>query len=116
MKEAVIEPYAGGRWYERGEDGTECEWGKVLAWEPPTRLVLAWQIDSKFVYDKTLMTTVEVRFIADGPSATRVELEHRDLDRLGSEGAVLRDIVDSPRGWGVLLETYVNQVEGGHVD
>lgn len=116
MKEAIIEPYAGGRWYERGEDGAECDWGKVLAWEPPSRLVLAWQINSKFIFDKTLLTTVEVRFIAEGASVTRVELEHRDLDQLGDEGEALRNIVDSPRGWSVVLGTYVQRVEGGHVD
>lgn len=106
MREAIIEPRVGGRWYERGEDGSECDWGKVLAWEPPSRLLLAWQLDARFRYDAAVATEVEVRFIADGPNATRVELEHRCLERLGKEAEALREKVASPGGWPLLLERF----------
>ena len=75
--DAVVEPYAGGRWYERGEDGSACDWGRVLAWEPPSRLVLMWDISADWQFDPGLNTEVEVRFIADGKNGTRVEFEHR---------------------------------------
>jgi uncharacterized protein YndB with AHSA1/START domain len=79
--DAVIEPRVGGRWYERGEDGTTCDWGRVLAWEPHARLVLTWDITADWQYDPALQTEIEVRFIAEGEAGTRVELEHRRLDR-----------------------------------
>src|SRR5262245_2275248 len=79
--DAVLEPRVGGRWYERGEDGSTCDWGHVLAWEPHTRLVLTWDISADWQYDPNLGTEIELRFIADGKAGTRVELEHRRLDR-----------------------------------
>jgi uncharacterized protein YndB with AHSA1/START domain len=103
MREAIIEPRTGGRWYERGEDGSECEWGRVLAWEPPARLLLSWRINSKFVPDETVESEVEVRFIPDG-AVTRVELEHRIR---AADAGLLREAVDSPRGWGSILDIYV---------
>jgi uncharacterized protein YndB with AHSA1/START domain len=106
MKEAVIEPRAGGRWYEKGEDGSECDWGRVLAWEPPDRLVLSWAVNGKFQIDETVESEVEVRFIAESERMTRVELEHR----IAAEDAqALRDAVDSPGGWGGLLELYAKE-------
>lgn len=106
MKEAVIEPRAGGRWFERGEDGSECIWGRVLIWEPPARVVLGWQINGEFKYDAAVVTEVEVRFIPEGANVTRVELEHRHLERFGEKAALLREKVDSPNGWGLLLERF----------
>ena len=106
MREVVIEPRAGGRWYERGEDGGECDWGKVLAWEPPTRLVLAWQINADFRYDPQIVTEVEVRFVPDGPNATLVELEHRHLERVGERAEELRNTISAPNGWSEILERY----------
>lgn len=103
MKQAIIEPHSGGRWYEKDEDGSECDWGRVLVWDPPSRLVLSWIINSKFVLDETVDSEVEIRFIPDGDSATRVELEHRIM---AVDAQALRDTVDSPRGWGSLLEIY----------
>ena len=106
MSEAVIEPRAGGRWYEKDEDGSECDWGRVLAWEPPARLLLSWRINSKFVLDETVESEVEVRFVPDG-AGTRVELEHRIR---AADAEKLREAVDSPRGWGSLLEIYAARV------
>src|SRR5579871_2894195 len=74
--DAVIEPYRGGRWYERGDDGTTCDWGTVLAWEPYSRLVLSWDISADWQPDPALKTEIEVRFVPSGENATRVELEH----------------------------------------
>jgi uncharacterized protein YndB with AHSA1/START domain len=103
IKDVVIEPRAGGRWYERGEDGSECDWGQVLAWEPPSRLLLAWQINADFKYDPSLLTEVELRFTPTG-SGTLVELEHRLIERMGERGAGMRDAFT--RGWGLLLESF----------
>jgi len=102
----VIEPRAGGRWYERGVDGTECEVGKVLVWEPPSRLVLAWQLNPDWKFDPDLITEVEVQFIADGANATRVELEHRNLERMGERAEAMRQQIDSSGGWPGLLELF----------
>ena len=106
MREAVIEPRAGGRWFERGEDGSECDVGKVLVWEPPNRLVLGWQLSPQFKYDPTVTSEVEVRFMADGIRATLVELEHRHLERHGEQAETLRNAVDAPNGWSNLLNLY----------
>ena len=110
MVEAVMEPFVGGRWYERDEDGSECDWGKVLEWEPPARLVLAWRVNGNAAYDPTVSSTVEIRFIAVSDKVTRVELEHRDLDRLGEKGVAIREMVGSPNGWGFVLQTYAGSV------
>jgi uncharacterized protein YndB with AHSA1/START domain len=102
----AIEPRAGGRWFERAPDGTECDIGKVLAWEPPARLVLAWQLNASFRYDPDLITEVEVRFIAAGDNTTRVELEHRKLERFGEQAETVRGRIDAPGGWPAVLEAY----------
>ena len=106
LAEAVIEPREGGRFYERSVDGGECEWGRVLAWDPPSRVVLAWQLTSEWKYDRDFLTEVEVRFTAHGPARTRVELEHRNLERYGDDLEKVRDAVGSDGGWGGLLRTY----------
>jgi uncharacterized protein YndB with AHSA1/START domain len=102
----VMEPRAGGRWFERGADGTECDWGRVLVWSPPTRLVLAWQLSATWEFDPQLQTEVELRFEACGDGRTEVSLEHRGLERYGEASATVRAAVDSPNGWGGLLESY----------
>ena len=107
----VIEPKAGGRWYERGVDGSECEVGKVLVWDPPARLVLAWQLTADWKFDPGLITEVEVRFIADGANATRVELEHRDLERYGERADGVRATIDSPEGWNGILQLFKQAAE-----
>src|SRR5258708_7056056 len=83
LKTAVVGPGVGGRWYGLHEDGGERLWGEVLAWEPPTRLLLAWRISAEWAYDPNLLTEVEVRFTALPSGETRVDFEHRGLERLG---------------------------------
>jgi len=102
----VIEPRSGGRWFERAADGGECEVGKVLAWEPPGRVLLAWQLTPEWKYDPDFVTEVEVLFIAEGPSATRVELEHRNLERYGERAEMVRGMIDAPNGWPTILSLY----------
>ena len=109
--DAVIEPRVGGRWYERGDDGSTCQWGSVLAWEPPSRLVLSWDISADFQYDPTLKTEIEVRFSGDGSDRTRVELEHRHLDRYGARRDEMRRIYDTEGDWGRLLEAFARTAE-----
>ncbi len=104
IKDVVMEPRAGGRWYERGADGTECDWGRVLVWEPPARLVVSWQINAQFKFDPALHTEIEVRFDAKGAGLTEVTLEHRLLERLGERAGETRDRLSG--GWGGLLERY----------
>ncbi|WP_229174973.1 SRPBCC family protein [Bradyrhizobium ivorense] len=111
--DAIMEPRVGGRWYERGDDGSTCQWGSVLAWEPPSRLVLSWDITADWQYDPDLKTEIEVRFIADGNDATRVELEHRKLDRYGTRAAEMRRIFDTEGDWGRLLAMFAARVVQG---
>ena len=105
----VIEPRVGGRWYEVGDDGTVCEWGKVLEWEPPRRFVLAWQLNHEWQYDPDFVTELEVRFVAEG-DATRVDLEHRNLERYGERVAEVRRSLDAPGGWTGALEAFAAAV------
>jgi uncharacterized protein YndB with AHSA1/START domain len=104
MKAAIIEPFVGGRWYHICEDGSQTDNGRVLHWQPPERLVLTWQINGNWQYDPDLVTEVEVQFIADGAGATRVEFEHRHLERLGDTADAFRAQVDP--GWGGLLDGF----------
>ena len=105
LDKPIIEPRAGGRWYELDTDGSECEIGKVAVWEPPARLVLTWQLTAEFKFDPNLVTEVEVQFMPEG-SGTRVNLEHRHLERLGGTADKLREAIDSPGGWSGLLALY----------
>ncbi|HYW25187.1 MAG TPA: SRPBCC family protein [Terriglobales bacterium] len=107
MAEAIMEPRAGGRWYERGTDGSECDWGRVLAWEPPHRLVVTWQINGQWQFDPdpAHASEVEVRFVADGPQRTTVELMHRYLDRLVA-GQAIHDAIGQGGGWNSILERF----------
>ncbi|MGH9416257.1 MAG: SRPBCC family protein [Terriglobales bacterium] len=109
--DAVIEGQVGGRWYERGDDGSICQWGTVLAWEPPSRLVLSWDIGADWQYDPNLKTEIEVRFIAEGSNRTRVELEHRHLDRYGARREEMRRIYDTEGDWGKLLAAFSRTAE-----
>lgn len=106
LKECIVEPRVGGRWYTVGEDGSSCQTGYVIAWQPPQALVLAWQINAEWQFDPDLVTEVEVKFIAESANMTRIELEHRYLERMGGKAAEARNAVDSPGGWGAILESF----------
>jgi uncharacterized protein YndB with AHSA1/START domain len=112
MQAAVMEPRLGGRWYELAEDGSQTNVGKIIAWEPPNRFVMTWDINSQWKPDTTVSSEVEVKFIPDGTNATRVELEHRRFEQMGAEaGATMRNSVDG--GWPGMLERFKQQVEAG---
>jgi Activator of Hsp90 ATPase homolog 1-like protein len=106
LKEFVMEPREGGGWYGICEDGTKSYAGRVLRWDPPNALTLAWQITGEWQYDPDFVTEVDVHFIAEAPDRTRVELEHRNLDRHGDGWEQMRDAVGSPDGWGGGLRRY----------
>jgi uncharacterized protein YndB with AHSA1/START domain len=111
MKAAVMEPRLGGRWYELSEDGSQADVGRVLVWEPPQRFVISWDLNSNWKPDLTVSSEVEVRFVAEGPQATLVELEHRKFERMGAEGgAKMRKDVDG--GWPRILEYFKREAEG----
>ncbi|HEX2412797.1 MAG TPA: SRPBCC family protein [Solirubrobacteraceae bacterium] len=109
--DVVIEPHAGGRWFERAADGMECEWGFVTAWEPPRRLVLAWHLGPDWDFDPNpaRATEVEVTFEPDDDH-TVVTLEHRGFEVLGDRAAEVHDSVSSPGGWVDLLDAYAAHV------
>lgn len=110
--EVVLEGRVGGRWYERSPEGAECEWGKVLVWDPPGRLVLAWQINGLWKYDPTLISEVEILFTALASGETRVDLEHRNLERFGEHAQRVHDAVGAERGWLGILKTYGAYADG----
>ena len=109
LAEAVLEGRVGGRWYERGVDGSECDWGHVRVWEPPHRLVVTWQINGHWQYDADPghASEVEVRFTATGPNETLVEVRHDHLERLVA-GQQLRDGITGGGGWPSLLEAFAS--------
>lgn len=111
LKQVIVEPKANGRWYEQGVDGSECDWGKVLVWEPPRRVVLSWQISAAWQFDPKLHTELEVTFTPEGPKRTRVELEHRYLERYGAAAEEMRKTFDSQGGWNGMLGTYKQLAE-----
>lgn len=113
MRRVIVEGFAGGRCFTEQEDGSECDWGRVLQWEPPTRLVLAWQITHEWGYqpDFAKASEVEVRFRRVHPEATLVEIEHRHFERQGAGGATMRTAVEAPNGWGLILSLYADRVK-----
>jgi uncharacterized protein YndB with AHSA1/START domain len=114
IAETVFEPREGGRIYDRGVDGSECQWARVLAFERPNRVVFSWDISPHWQIesdpDKT--SEVEVRFISETPDRTRVELEHRNLQRHGEGWEGMRDAVGSPDGWGSGLRAFAERLTG----
>jgi uncharacterized protein YndB with AHSA1/START domain len=118
IAETVFELRVGGRVYDRGVDGSECQWARVLAIEPPNRLVFSWDINPQFQLesdpDKT--SEVEVRFLAESAERTRVELEHRYLDRHGDGWEGERDAVAAEDGWPIYLKRFGELVAGRPID
>jgi uncharacterized protein YndB with AHSA1/START domain len=108
VTKVAIEPRIAGRWFELGEDGAETTVGHVLAWEPPHRFVVTWEISSQWKSDPGLGSEVEVRFIAEGDDMTLVELEHRLFERMEG-GIIMHDAVD--RGWPGILELFKLEAE-----
>ncbi len=105
---AILEPREGGRWFERGADGSECDWGRVLVYSPPSRVAVSWHLGSDFQYDPdpAKASRVEVTFHDEGNGKTRVELVHSQLDRHGVGWEKLRDSVSSTGGWPDIIEKY----------
>ena len=112
IAETIFETRVGGHVYDRGVDGSECRWARVLAYEPPNRVVISWDISPQWQIETDLDKTseVEVRFVAEDAGRTRVELEHRDLDRHGAGWEAVRDSVDSDGGWPLYLHRFVGVV------
>lgn len=112
LARTVLEPRVGGSWYAVCEDGSRSDTGKVLVWDPPRRIVLAWQLAAGWRYDPDFVTELEVRFVAEAPDRTRVELEHRDLERYGEHTEDLRRSIDAEGGWQLSLERFARAAEG----
>ena len=115
IKKAVLEPRAGGRWYEIGEDDSECDWGQVKVYAPFAHLLLIWQINGDWRFDPAFETEVEVRFVVESSTRTRVELEHRNLERFGAKENAITDAFKSPQGWTGMLAEFRTVAEATEV-
>jgi uncharacterized protein YndB with AHSA1/START domain len=115
ITETVFEPHVGGHIYDRGEDGSECRWARILAYDPPDRVVFSWDIGPRWSVetDPELTSEVEVRFVAETPTRTRVELEHRHIDRHGPGWQSLADGVGHDEGWPLYLARYASLIQDG---
>jgi hypothetical protein len=113
LRESVIEPFVGGRWYSRHADGTDAVIGHVLVWQPAERFACTWEVSADWKPDArvALASEVEVRFVAEPPGGTRVELEHRNFERMGPAGEKMRKDVDG--GWPTLLDLYAKSTSNG---
>jgi uncharacterized protein YndB with AHSA1/START domain len=112
IAETVFESHVGGNIYDRGVDGSECRWARVLAYDPPNRVVFSWDISPQWQIETDLDKTseVEVRFVAEAPNRTRVELEHRNLDRHGDGWEAERDGVGGLEGWPLYLDRFAERI------
>jgi uncharacterized protein YndB with AHSA1/START domain len=112
VADVILESHEGGRWYERGVDGSECDWGRVLTWEPPQRIVFTWQINGSWQFDPdpAHASEIEVRFHADGPAQTTVEVEQRYFERL-ADGHSTHGAIRGGGGWAALLDSYARRVK-----
>ena len=108
IAQTVFEPRVGGHIFDRGTDGSECRWARILAYEPPQRVVFSWDIGPTWQLETNAQNTseVEVRFVAVAPKRTRVELEHRNLDRHGAGWEAVSDGVGDEAGWSLYLHRY----------
>jgi uncharacterized protein YndB with AHSA1/START domain len=114
IQKVLMELRLGGRWLEIAEDGTQTSVATITLWEPPHRLVMLWQINAQWKPDLAMKSEVDVRFTADGPNATLVELLHHKFEAMGAEaGASMRNDVD--RGWPGLIERYAQEAERGNI-
>ncbi len=113
LAEMVFEPRQGGHVYDRGVDGSECRWARILVYEPPHRFVISWDISLRWglEVDPTKTSEIEVGFVAEAPGRTRVELEHRNLERHGEGWENMRDSVGSPEGWAAGLRRFADRME-----
>jgi hypothetical protein len=112
IEQVIVEPYTGGRWYTRHQDGTETSTGAVVAWEPPGRLLITWQIGADWKYHADMVTTVEVQFEPLDDNRTLVRLEHRDLDGFGKDAAAMRATFEEPTAWTATLAAYAAAAAG----
>lgn len=114
VAETVFEAKVGGHLYDRGVDGSECHWARVLAYEPPRRLLLSWDIGPTWQVeaDPNRTSEWEVRFASQGPDKTRVTIEHRHLDRHGPGWEAVRDGIGGDQGWPLYLQRYAAVVAG----
>jgi uncharacterized protein YndB with AHSA1/START domain len=113
LKRAILEGRVGGRCYSEQTDGTECDWGEILQWEPPKRFLMAWKITSQLQYEPDLAKSseVEVRFTPQADGSTRVDLEHRNFARMGAGWESMREMVNSEGGWGGTLQLFAAEAE-----
>ena len=114
LAEMVFEPRVGGHVYDRGVDGSECRWARVLAYDPPNMVLISWDISLQWQleHDPRRTSEVEVRFFSETPRRTRVELEHRNIDRHGDGWERMSDSVGSPDGWSGGLRRFAEWLEG----
>jgi uncharacterized protein YndB with AHSA1/START domain len=108
MKEIVLEPHVGGRWYEIGEDGSECQWGDVLAWDAPNGLTLAWRINLEWAFDPALLTEIAISFTDVGNGETEVRIVHSKFENLGERAPEALRIFD---GWSSVLARFKDLLE-----
>jgi len=114
ISQTEFEPWVGGGIVDRAADGSECRWARILAFDPPDRVVFSWDISPQWTIetDQAQASEVEVRFYAESPTRTRVELEHRHLDRHGPGWEQVKHGVDGPQGWPLYLDRYAALVKG----
>ena len=114
LKEMVFEPRVGGHIIDVGVDGSECKWSRVMAYEPPNRIVFSWDVNLQWEVetDHSRTSEIEVRFVAESATRTRVELEHRHLDRHGDGWEQMRDAVGARDGWTHGLQRFADRMQG----
>jgi uncharacterized protein YndB with AHSA1/START domain len=116
IAETVFEPRVGGGIVDRATDGSECRWARILAYDPPDRVVFSWDISPRWTIetDHAQASEVEVRFYAESPTRTRGELEHRHIDRHGPGWEAVSDAIDGPEGWPLYLDRYAALLKENH--